>query len=266
MPKTLSVAQQKKALLPEYVALALSKLGLDYTDDAEGQKVLLGQPLAFLTSGISRMKKLEDYTDAPALLNMPLESEPEARVSRGSGNTMGYGKSRPSNGPTDKQKALIIRLKREKEGVTVTEDDLTVYTVRTASVEIDRLINMPRKAAPAPVAVAAPATTQKVPAGIYAIMADGEVKCYELDHGKEGTRWDGFEFLSRVSSDDRWPIKNRDEKARIMSAIQADVEAAGRLAAQTLRRCRNPKCKRTLSDTKNPHYGRGYGPDCGELF
>lgn len=108
-------------------------------------------------------------------------------------------------------------------------------------------------------APAAPVTVQ-IPAGTYAITTD-EVRCYTIDYGKEGTRWAGFLFLNRVSSDDRFPVKNPAAKAEILAAIGADVEAAEILAALTLRRCR--RCNRQLSDTKNPYFGVGLGPECG---
>lgn len=107
---------------------------------------------------------------------------------------------------------------------------------------------------------AAPKGTTKIPAGTYAITTD-EVRCYTIDYGKEGTRWAGFVFLNRVSSDDRFPVKNPAAKAEILAAIGADVEAAEILAALTLRRCR--RCNRQLSDTKNPYFTQGLGPDCG---
>lgn len=102
--------------------------------------------------------------------------------------------------------------------------------------------------------------TVAIPAGIYAVETD-EIRCYEVDYGKEGTRWAGFLFLNRVSSDYRFPVKNPAAKAEILAAIGADVEAAEILAALTLRRCR--KCNKELSDTKNPYFTQGLGPKCG---
>jgi hypothetical protein len=99
-----------------------------------------------------------------------------------------------------------------------------------------------------------------IPAGTYAVTTD-EVRCYTIDYGKAGTRWEGFLFLNRVSSDDRFPVKNPAAKAEILAAIGADIEGAAVLAALTLRRCR--RCGRQLSDTKNPYFGQGLGPDCG---
>jgi hypothetical protein len=103
-------------------------------------------------------------------------------------------------------------------------------------------------------------TATTIPAGRYAVETD-EIRCYDVSYGKEGTRWAGFTFLNRISSDDRFPIRNAAEKARILDAIRADVDASAVLAALTLRQCR--RCGRTLSDTKNPYFSSGLGPDCG---
>ena len=113
--------------------------------------------------------------------------------------------------------------------------------------------------------VAPPATGGEVeiPANNYGINHDGEVKCYQVDYGKEGTRWEGFLFLSRISSADRFPIRNAAEKARSLAAIREDVEAAQILAGLTLRQCR--RCHRPLSDTKNPYFSVALGPDCGAM-
>lgn len=102
----------------------------------------------------------------------------------------------------------------------------------------------------------------EIPAGRYAIT-DDEVRCYAINYGKPGTRWEGFLFLDRISSDDRFPIKNPAEKARILAAIAADVEASAILAGLTLRQCR--RCGRTLSDTKNPYFSVALGPECGAM-
>lgn len=104
------------------------------------------------------------------------------------------------------------------------------------------------------------APAEDIPAGRYAVTTD-EIRCYSIDYGKPGTRWDGFLFLNRISSDDRFPIKNPAEKARILAAIAADVDGAAILAGLTLRQCR--RCGRTLSDTKNPFFPVALGPECG---
>jgi hypothetical protein len=105
-----------------------------------------------------------------------------------------------------------------------------------------------------------PAPAVEIPAGRYAIETD-EVQCYSIEYGRKGTRWEGFLFLNRISSDNLFPIRNRAEKARILDAIAADVTASAILAGLTLRKCR--RCGRTLSDTKNPFFSVALGPECG---
>lgn len=137
-----------------------------------------------------------------------------------------------------------------------------------ASAWITRMIEKVREMRAAAPVAAPPAPAVEIPAGRYAVETD-EIRCYAVDYGKPGTHWDGFLFLNRISSDDRFPIKNPAEKARILEAIAADVEAASLLAALTLRICRgtmkNGKpCGRMLSDTKNPYFTSGLGPECGK--
>jgi hypothetical protein len=120
--------------------------------------------------------------------------------------------------------------------------------------------NAPRKVVAKPVAPVA--VTAEVPDGRYAVEIDGELKFYHLSTGKAGTRWDGFKFLDRKSSDDLWPIKSRETKAAILAAIAAaGPEAAEIRYAVTLKSCRS--CHRDLTDQKNPYLSIGLGPDCG---
>lgn len=130
-----------------------------------------------------------------------------------------------------------------------------------ASRWIDNMITKERAlkaATPAPTTTAAPAV--EIPAGRYAVETD-EIRCYTVDYGKAGTRWEGFLFLNRISSDDRFPVKNPAAKEAILAAIRADVTASAILAGLTLRQCR--RCGRELSDTKNPYFSVALGPDCG---
>lgn len=145
------------------------------------------------------------------------------------------------------------RMTREGRWTTGREGNASAWITRLLA-KLDRLRAAQRRT---PVG---PAPTVEIPAGRYAIN-DGEVKCYSIDYGREGTKWAGFLFLARISSDDRFPIRNREEKARILAAIAADVDASAILAGLTLRQCR--RCGRTLSDTKNPYFSVALGPECG---
>lgn len=123
--------------------------------------------------------------------------------------------------------------------------------------------NAPRKVVVTQTAPAAPVAVEvEIPNGRYGIHHDGEVKCYKVSNGREGTRWAGFVFLDRISSDNEFSIRNRAEKERILAAIrEMGVEQSEILAAVTISQCR--RCGRALSDTKNPYKSIGLGPECG---
>lgn len=166
-----------------------------------------------------------------------------------------------------KVNAMDAKLGEEAASYTGRMDREGAWTPENTSRWIDNLkakVAELRTAAPAP----SKGTATTIPAGRYAVETD-EIRCYSVEYGKEGTRWAGYTFLNRISSDDRFPIKNPAEKARILDAIRADVAAAELLAALTLRICRGTMtngrpCGRTLSDTKNPYFSQGYGPECGK--
>ena len=104
---------------------------------------------------------------------------------------------------------------------------------------------------------AAPAAATEVPAGRYALRTEDGVKFYRLDRPTEG-RWAGWTFLKVQASDDLFPIKNPNEKARIIAAIAEDVLGAERLYGMELGKC--SRCGRTLTDETSRAYG--IGPDC----
>jgi Family of unknown function (DUF6011) len=105
-----------------------------------------------------------------------------------------------------------------------------------------------------------PSTTgfPEVPEGHYAIERDGVLKFYKVDHGRPGTRWDGYVFLAVQASDDYHPIKNREIKQQILSGIAKDLEEAMTRYGQEIGRC--GRCHRTLTDAESRAYG--IGPDC----
>lgn len=99
---------------------------------------------------------------------------------------------------------------------------------------------------------------EEAPAGRYALRGeDGVVKFYRLDKPTKG-KWAGWTFLKVQASDDLYPVRNKAEKARIIAAIEADVEGAERLYGQELGKC--ARCGRTLTDETSRAYG--IGPDC----
>lgn len=154
--------------------------------------------------------------------------------------------------------AMDAELARQGSVYTLGMSEHGKWTRENVSRWIDNLIAKRRELHAGQVKT--PAAPVEIPTGTYAITTD-EVRCYTIDYGKAGTRWEGFLFLNRVSSDDRFPVKNPAAKAEILAAIGADIEGAAVLAALTLRRCR--RCNRQLSDTKNPYFSMGLGPECG---
>lgn len=106
----------------------------------------------------------------------------------------------------------------------------------------------------------APQTPPKVPAGRYAIESDGSLKFYVVDHGREGTKWEGYVFVSVQASDERYPIRNRSERERILSAIAADPAGASIRYGVEIGCC--GVCGRTLTDEDSR--AAGIGPVCAE--
>lgn len=166
---------------------------------------------------------------------------------------------------TEPQAKYVVSIALDRNGVTEAMLDslktrlLQGFAKGAASQFISTYKGLPRKA---PVAASSTTEEVEIPAHRYGIHKDGEVKCYEIDYGKADSKWAGFLFLNRISSDDRFSIRNATEKAEILAAIRADgIEASQLLAALTLRRC--IRCGRQLSDTKNPYFTQGLGPDCG---
>jgi hypothetical protein len=148
--------------------------------------------------------------------------------------------------PTDKQTAYLARLAAER--------GLPTPDVRDrweASAAIDDMM----KIRPAP---KAPTAGPAVADGRYALLGlDDVVRFYVVRSPAEG-RWQGWTFVDAMASDDRWPIKNRDEKARILAAIAADPMGALARFGREIGSCGH--CGRTLTDEESR--ARGIGPVC----
>jgi hypothetical protein len=115
------------------------------------------------------------------------------------------------------------------------------------------------------VPTSAPAPVQPipdVPAGRYAIRAtDGVVRFYVVDRPTEG-KWVGRTFVSRQASDELFPIRDRAERTRVLSAILVDPRGASVLYGRELGRC--GVCGRTLTDEASR--AAGIGPVCAGRF
>jgi hypothetical protein len=126
---------------------------------------------------------------------------------------------------------------------------------KKASTLISGLIDMEApKTAPK-----AQAATVTVPEGRYALRnAEGVVKFYKVEHGKAGSKWEGRTFLKVQASDDLFPVKNPQERQRILGTIAADPAAASKLYGHELKKC--GVCNRTLTDEASRE--AGIGPVC----
>ena len=119
---------------------------------------------------------------------------------------------------------------------------------------VTRILDKLNGNAPAPVA----APTVVVPEGRYALREDdGTVKFYRVEHGKAGGKWAGYVFVSAQASDDLYPIRNRDSRNAILTAIGADPQAAVALYGQELGVC--GRCGLTLT---SEYRKLGIGPVC----
>lgn len=98
----------------------------------------------------------------------------------------------------------------------------------------------------------------QVPAGRYAVGAEGATKFYKIDKPTEG-RWAGYVFVKVQASDELHPVKNRNARIDVLHAIvsqgvQQSMERYGR----ELGVCGH--CSRTLTDPES--IARGIGPIC----
>jgi hypothetical protein len=162
---------------------------------------------------------------------------------------------------TEKQAKFVIAIAQTREGVTdAMRAALAVrldqgFAKIAASQFITTYKDLPIAKAPAPAAKTV--TETEVPAGRYAIASEDGVKFYKLDRPTEG-KWAGYTFLKVQASDELYPIRNRDEKARIIAEIAKDVEGSAAAYGQLLGKCY--KCGRTLTDETSRNLG--IGPDC----
>lgn len=153
----------------------------------------------------------------------------------------------------------ISKVSGSKEGIANKAMFTDHYTANTtfamASETIDELKIALKKAESA-----ARAPTPSVPDGRYALRnAEGIVKFYKVNSPAEG-RWAGRTFVDAMASDERWPIRNPGERARILAEIAADVQGALQLYGQEIGSCGH--CGRTLTDETSR--ARGIGPVCWE--
>lgn len=103
-----------------------------------------------------------------------------------------------------------------------------------------------------------PAKATKCPEGHYAVTGeDGTTDFYLVEHGKPGSKWAAFVFLSQQLSDEYVPVKG-SAKGAILGKIESDpLEAAKRYGVE-LGVC--GVCHKTLTNPDS--IAAGIGPVC----
>jgi hypothetical protein len=105
------------------------------------------------------------------------------------------------------------------------------------------------------------------PAGRYAIVnSDGDndginpIAFYHVTIGKEGGRWAGYYFVSRMASDEEYPVKAKAERTRVLKAIADNPLEAAQRYGREFKRC--AICSKGL--TRRLSREMGIGPVCAE--
>lgn len=100
------------------------------------------------------------------------------------------------------------------------------------------------------------------PAGFYAIVwpGNGKTYFYRVQVGKPGTKWAGYRFITRQSSDEFVRL-SPEGQAAAWPLILADIDGARRLYGQEIGRC--GCCHKTLTDETSRAYG--IGPECRKI-
>lgn len=169
------------------------------------------------------------------------------------------------DGPTPRQSAFIRQLIAEVfPGQSA--DDLIAEAGRRGGFatfeatrnSIDMLIAR-RDAARVISAPNAPATSNPVPAGLYALPAgDGAWDFYKV---VEGTgKWAGRTFVNRFRSDFEDRLTAAEQRRTLGLIAAAGAETAGRAFAEHTQCCR--RCGRMLTDIPTATKNGGWGPEC----
>lgn len=106
---------------------------------------------------------------------------------------------------------------------------------------------------------------EPLPDSCYALQDEKGLVFYEVNTGKKGTKWEGFQFLSRlIGHPGTWlktPVKGAN-KAAVMNLLRQDPLEAARLFSKTFTVC--AACGSPLSDPESIE--RAMGPVCIARF
>lgn len=160
---------------------------------------------------------------------------------------------------TERQQKYVRDLLREA-GKLTPKIDAMIPTLSRATISkwIERAKTLPRSIDDAH---DTRALITDVPEGRYAVFNE-EARAIRFYHVQKPTdgRWKGYVFLNVQAGDDRYPIRNRDARDKILALIAKDPAAASLAYGRELGHC--GVCGRTLTDPDS--IDRGIGPVCAE--
>lgn len=160
--------------------------------------------------------------------------------------------------PTDKQIALFNKLCTQIQGKPYTAGFGATVDRKAASAAIDAALKLTHESKRAQTQPIQPIESPEVPAGRYAIENDeGKLGFFQIDRPTEG-RWSGYTFVKYQASDETYPVKNREQRERILSKIAQDVKSAMLRYGREIGKCGH--CGRTLTDEDSR--AAGIGPVC----
>lgn len=116
------------------------------------------------------------------------------------------------------------------------------------------------QATPTRTDTAKPGESLNVPDGRYAVEREGKVMFYKVENGKAGSRWEGYTFVKVQASDDLFPVRDKDARKEILSAIASDPKEAAIRYGKELGKCW--RCSKTLTNGESRE--AGMGKDCRE--
>jgi hypothetical protein len=104
------------------------------------------------------------------------------------------------------------------------------------------------------------------PAGRYALVkADDDdnlnpIEFYHVKIGREGGKWAGYYFVSRMASDEEYPVRNKQQRTRVLNAIADNPLEAAQRYGREFKCC--AICGKGL--TRRLSRVMGIGPTCAE--
>lgn len=142
----------------------------------------------------------------------------------------------------------------------LSDTNLDRLTSKQGITVVDKLLKLPYKPKQLENKLAASQPETKVREGYFFIVdpTNGEERFFRVNHGKPGSRWEGYVFLDVQASDYFYAIKDKTHREAVLAEIAKDEVKAMNEYGLRLGRC--GVCNRTLTDRHS--ILRGIGPIC----